>query len=598
MMTKRSVLFFIIALFLLTSCSSRKTVAKQSATPALSAEQKAEFNAFFLEALCMQHAGKYASASELLKAALLIDSTASEAHLTMAEVIDAVRSPRDTAIYQKMMEHLRLATHYSPNTPTYFEKYSSKLLEKGKYEEALPYLERLAELSATSKLYYDLAKTYAKLQRYSEAHKALDHVANMEGEIYPVIEARAQLYEAQADTTQLFDYLEKVVANNPDDSQIFRLLIVNAMEHGRADFAEKEILLRLKDSPQNPDYQIGLYYVYSIYKPDKEDEMWDILQRVANNNLIEENFRAEVLDNLAEHLRTQNKPLDKLYDIFDSAISSPLKSGIIPATYYFLLKKQNATTERILPVLERIIEIEPESETTYRMIIQLCHENNDVEKIIELCHKAQLYMPSELLYYYLEAHYQYEELHADGVIEILERGLKNNKDEDTDLHVDVYNYLADCYFEINESQKAFAYYEKTLAIDSFNVQALNNYAYYLSLRDERLDYAEELAIRMLKAEPNNPTYLDTYAWILFKQEKYTQAQIYIDKTLEHADKEDYESSVLFDHAGDIYLACGEKQKACIHWIKAFELTQDPDERKTIHKKIKRYARPPIKIPQL
>ena len=176
--------------------------------------------------------------------------------------------------------------------------------------------------------------------------------------------------------------------------------------------------------------------------------------------------------------------------------------------------------------------------------------------------------------------------------------MRHNTNTEHDLLITTHYWLGDKYYELGKKDLAYAHYEKVLAIDPYDVGTLNNYAYYLSLEEDSLDYAEEMGTRLLEVEPNNPTYLDTYAWILYKQGKFTQAQIYIDKTLETADKEDYDSAVLFDHAGDIYLAIGEKQKACLHWIKALELTTEPSERKAIHKKIKRYARPPISIPKL
>jgi Tfp pilus assembly protein PilF len=68
-----------------------------------------------------------------------------------------------------------------------------------------------------------------------------------------------------------------------------------------------------------------------------------------------------------------------------------------------------------------------------------------------------------------------------------------------------------------------------------NIPVLNNYAYYLSLEQTDLDKAEEMSYRTIKAEPNNATYLDTYAWILFQLGQYNDALFYIRQAIDNID---------------------------------------------------------------
>ena len=118
-----------------------------------------------------------------------------------------------------------------------------------------------------------------------------------------------------------------------------------------------------------------------------------------------------------------------------------------------------------------------------------------------------------------------------------------------------------------------------------NVQVLNNHAYYLSMQNTRLDRAAEMSLKTLKEEPTNATFLDTYAWILFLQKRYDEAKAYIDLTLAN-DKDP--SNVLWEHAGDIYLMTGDKQKAVEYWQKAIESGGDKAqlERKIKTRKLK------------
>ena len=77
---------------------------------------------------------------------------------------------------------------------------------------------------------------------------------------------------------------------------------------------------------------------------------------------------------------------------------------------------------------------------------------------------------------------------------------------------------------------------------------MNNYAYYLSLRSIKLDVAEKLSNLVVQNNPNNATYLDTYAWVLFKKKDYQLAKFYMESALSNSTEE---NPVLVEHYGDI-----------------------------------------------
>ena len=117
-----------------------------------------------------------------------------------------------------------------------------------------------------------------------------------------------------------------------------------------------------------------------------------------------------------------------------------------------------------------------------------------------------------------------------------------------------------------------------------NLLCLNNYAYYLSQEGRNLEKAEEMSHITVDVEPDNPTYLDTYAWILFQMGQYEQARIYINETLRHA-SETPQNASLYDHAGDIYFRCKDRKKALEYWKIALDLTQDKAAKRKIQRKI-------------
>ena len=87
--------------------------------------------------------------------------------------------------------------------------------------------------------------------------------------------------------------------------------------------------------------------------------------------------------------------------------------------------------------------------------------------------------------------------------------------------------------------------------------------------------------KTVDAEPENDTYLDTYAWILFKMKRYEEAKAYAEKMISL----DIElSSVVLHHIGDIYAKCDNIEKAVLYWQEACNAG---DETKILKKKIRK-----------
>ena len=113
------------------------------------------------------------------------------------------------------------------------------------------------------------------------------------------------------------------------------------------------------------------------------------------------------------------------------------------------------------------------------------------------------------------------------------------------------------------------------------LDVLNNYSYYLSLEEKELQKALEMSHRTITTEPDNQTYLDTYAWILFKLGRYEEAKAYAEKIISLDEDMSY---VVLHHIGDIFAKCGNIDKAVTYW----EMARDAgDETKILNKKIKK-----------
>ena len=185
------------------------------------------------------------------------------------------------------------------------------------------------------------------------------------------------------------------------------------------------------------------------------------------------------------------------------------------------------------------------------------------------------------MYYQGIAYYQKDQL--DLALNAFQNGIGViTAQSDPSIVSDFYAVMGDILHQKGQTQEAFVAYDSCLVWKDDNIGCLNNYAYYLSELGEQLDKAEQMSYRTIKAEPKNATYLDTYAWILFMQQRYSEAKIYIDQTLQY-DKDT--SAVLLEHAGDIYYHVGEKEQALVFWQQALDRSSAQSEVKDDRKQI-------------
>ena len=139
---------------------------------------------------------------------------------------------------------------------------------------------------------------------------------------------------------------------------------------------------------------------------------------------------------------------------------------------------------------------------------------------------------------------------------------------DKNVLADFDSYLGDLYYSVGETEKSFQAYERVLGVNPDNTLVLNNYAYYLSLRQEDLDKAKAMALHAVELEPNNAIYLDTYAWVLYQKGEYKAAEAQMEKAvglLKAPDKTYYR------HYADILQKVGKADKAKEYENKAKQL---------------------------
>ncbi len=246
---------------------------------------------------------------------------------------------------------------------------------------------------------------------------------------------------------------------------------------------------------------------------------------------------------------------------------------------YLHSKGKNKET---MPVLEQVLDIDPTNTAARMTLLGEAVRKEDYKEVIRLCEAGVESNPDMLeFYFYLAIAYNQAE-RADDALAVCQKALGNITEKSKkEVVSDFYAIMGDIYHTKKMNAEAYAAYDSALVYNSANIGAMNNYAYYLSLERRDLDKAEEMSYKTVKAEPNNSTYLDTYAWILFEKGNYAEARLYIDDAMKN---EGDKSDTIVEHCGDIYYMTGDVDGALKYWKQAQEMGS---ESKTLKNKIEK-----------
>lgn len=585
-------LLYLLLLLLPAACGTPSNAPKESEAgqdaPAsrLAPEEQARFNELYLAAMCERDKENYSAMHELLSRALDIDPDAPEALFDMSLLKFSMASMLDSLPTHEGDSLLRRCVQLAPRNTYYKTMLANYLTQTGEMEEAIRLYEELAEQKPNSSdVMETLVRLYENTGNYTAAVKTLERLETLEGtdEAYTI--EKFKNYLSMEDTTQAMSIIHGLCADNPDDQRFRVLLASTYYSNDRREEAFAVLDSVLRKEPHNP-YALTTYI--NIYAAESPDSLYP--QAVRNfvlDEQVESNFRTQVLGDFVRGNMDEGSDSMGIFHLFADAMALPsadAQMADLCVAYFSIMKFPYAT---IAPIMENVLRVQPDNIWARSVLMQQASARNDRQRIISLCREGQIYTPNSLPFYYYEAVELYMDDKKQEALEAVQRG-ETHIDEQSNATAATYIYdlLGDLLHEAGRADEAFAAYDKSLALDSNNAPCLNNYAYFLSLENRELERAESMSRRTIELEPENATYLDTYAWILYQQKKYRQALIYIEQTLLHADEEDL-SAIVLEHAGDIYFRCGQSAKALKYWKKALQEAEEPADIRRLKLKTQR-----------
>lgn len=529
--------------------------------PCLSQDKARRYDAMFLEAVCQRQKGNIDAAFDLLRHCVDLDSTRSEAYYYLAQYYTALKQ-KDKAI-----AYFQKASVLEPDNDTYLETLANVYVSQRQYKEATDVLQRLYDKNPErEEVLGMLVQLYEQQGDYDNAIKALTRLETIEGKSERLSYAKSNLYTQKGDKLAAIAEMKTLADQYPNDNN-YRCLYANTLYvNGQKKKAINIYEKVLRQEPDNRNAQLAMLAYYG----DRKDsvKIQEYVERILMNKNATTDDRIGLMRQVIGDSEQQGGDSTKVLRLFHRMLSMPQTDAdvaIFCAAYMNMKKMPNDSISR---VLERVLEISPDHAAARLQLVSYAWQAEDRDRVIALCQDARQYNPDEMAFYYYQGIAYYQKKQLDNALDAFQNGIGViTQESNPEIVSDFYAVMGDIYHQKGIEDKAFAAYDSCLQWKDDNIGCLNNYAYYLSVKNIRLDDAEKMSLRTIKAEPDNPTYLDTYAWILFQQHRYEEAVTYIDRTLKNdADS----SSVMLEHAGDIYYKAGHQDKALEFWQKALE----------------------------
>ena len=578
-MNKKNSIWLLVAVWTLVSCgtvkSTREKPAVALAQSSLTPEQQRKYDYFFLEAMRLKEKKDYASAFGLLQHCLDIHPNAASALYEVSQYYMFLRQ------VPQGQEALEKAVANAPDNYWYSQGLASLYQQQNELDKAVTLLEQMVvRFPAKQDPLFNLLDLYGRQEKYDEVISTLNRLEKRMGKNEQLSMEKFRIYLQMKDDKKAFQEIESLVQEYPMDMRYQVILGDVYLQNGKKQEAYDVYQKVLAAEPDNP---MAIFSMASYYKQTEQEELY---QQQLDTLLLNKKVTPDTKVGVMRQMIVENEQADKdstqIIALFDRIMKQEQDDPQIPMLYAQYLLSKNMEAESV-PVLEQVVDLDPTNKAARMMLIGAAVKKEDYKQIIKVCEPGIEATPDALeFYYYLAVAYNQAEK-PDSVISICKRALEHKTaDGKKEIVSEFYSILGDMYHTQKQMKEAYAAYDSALVYNPSNIGALNNYAYYLSVERRDLDKAEEMSYKTVKAEPNNATYLDTYAWILFEKGNYAEARIYIDNAMKSEGGD--ESDVIVEHCGDIYYMTGDVDGALTYWKKALEMGS---ESKTLKQKIEK-----------
>ncbi len=475
----------------------------------------------------------------------------------------------------KTIAYAQNAIKLNPDNEYYYQYLAEAKGGKNDYAGAAKVYESLVKLKPKEyDYYYDWAYMLSKADKFKEAIDVYNLLEQKVGVDEELIFQKQPLYIKLGKVDESIKDIEKLVKLYPSETRYIGLIGEVYESNKMYDKAIESYNRILKTEPNSADALLSLAQVYR--KTGNEKKHDELIQSVFSNTSIDIDSKILTFIPYIEKLAkdtTMRAEVLKMADMIVAAHPNNVKATTARAdVLYNIDRKKEAQAEYTKAIALGGDDVPT---TVWIQLYILDAELEDYNHLISFTKKGIEKNPKDPFGYFYNAianqqlkKYQDASDVLNQIFEIQQKNKDDISNFSPQLKLQMLITLGDVSFELKNYERSDSAYEAALEIDPNNATVLNNYAFYLSERDVKLEKAERMSKKSNLLVDGNSAFIDTYAWIMYKMKNYSEALEWMEQAMQLKDSK--ERPELLSHYGDILSKVGQTDKAIEQWQRAID----------------------------
>ena len=556
---KYNLLFAILLLFFSCKTQEEATVNGIKITP----EEKAirdsmvriSASSYIVEGMTYKLTGNYAEAINAFNKCLALEPDNDAALFNLSGLYASAGQAQNAIMFAEK------AVNVDPKNEWYLLQLARIYQAAGNKAQAVEAFSKLNKLIPEKRDYsFYYADALIQNGEESKAIEVLNILEKQKGFDEEIIIQKYRIYAYVKKYNEAIVEVKKLIEKDPYDVSNYGIVAELYEEMGDQTSALKYYEKILELDPSNGIVHLSLAQYY--YNQNNEAKAFQELKSAFESNALDLEVKMKVLYEYYERGEI-DEILNEAYQLLEIVVRVHPTDAKAHAIYGDFLAREEKY-EEARTHYRTAVEMDQNVYLLWNQLIILDIQVDANDDLYKDAKKASDLFPSQptLLYYYgLGAHQK--GLHQEAV-----EALSLAKDliiDNNALLVQCYQLLGDSYNKLKQHQESDKAFDQALKLEPDNSFILNNYAYYLSLRKQQLEKAAQMSKRSNEIKTDQASFEDTYAYILFLQNKISEAEIWIKKAISHGGNN---SGTILEHYGDILFKAGMTDAALEQWNKA------------------------------
>ncbi len=561
----KQLIVLIILSGVLSACSSSKK--GHSFLGLISPKEKAIANdKKFIDAIKFKNSGDYEKSVELLKDILKSNEGTAPVHFELSKIYE------EKGEKEKALSHINSAVNLNPKNKWYVNHKIGLTRKYALFEECeKTYLLRKKMFPSNTDYDIEFSDFYISFKKYPKALKLYEEIEEKIGVSEEINYNKFLIHKGLDDYEKTEAEIKKLIAVFPAESKYYVDYADFKLENGEVQKALEIYNQALEVTPEDPLIlnELANYFL----KDHQQEKAFDLYKKIIKDpsfNIAEKRHILRRFKRLAE---ANNDTYKLAKELMESAANThPYDQSINLMAGDFMFYDRNY--KDAVKFYDVVVDVKPNNYNAWIQLVLSYYNLPDYKKMSEKASEAMELFPTQPTFYFYSGMAAVQAKEYEKAIEILGEGNDLVVSADKKLKAQFLSSLGDVYHALGKHAKSDEYFELSLEEEPNNYYVLNNYAYYLSERNEKLDIAKKMSEKSNLLNPEEASFQDTYGWILYQLGDYENALNWLKKSELNGGKE---SAVINEHLGDVYKKLGKLEMAKKYWNIANEIGGGSDD---------------------